>query len=330
MKLILNESGILRLSARLADNIYHWEDFGYFRLEYLSEDTTGNKGGNSFVFKLINTEEESQIFVIKFLRHPLKPQNRWINERFEREIEALKKAKEMDFAHVIQIQNEGVYTHLESRNKYRYYIMEKAHGDLGDFILKSENQMTLSQKIALCHDMIKGINELHHIDIYHRDIKPDNIFLVYEEGKSVWKIGDLGLISKRGEDLFYEKGKKIGPANWMSPEAMNNALCGKTVWASQFDTSIDKKSDVFQLGSVIWFVFNHNAPVGQVTINDFRIKEYVIFSLIFTMLRHKKQNRKDLIFYEKYFLKLDELYLMKRSTTSKWFTSKCKKILRIN
>ncbi len=329
MKLKIDKRGALRLSRKLADNIYHWDSKGDFRLEYLSEDSMGNKGGNSAIFKLISTEEESQIFIIKFLKYPLNKYHAGINERFQGEIDALNKAKEEGFEHVIQIHDEGIYKH-DKNNKYRFYIMEKADEDLGDFILKKENQLTVSQKIALCHDIIKGINELHSIDIYHRDIKPDNIFLVYEDGNPVWKIGDLGLMSKRGQDLSFERGKKIGPANWLSPEAMNNALCGKTVWASQFDTSIDKKSDVFQLGSVIWFVFNHNAPVGQVTIDDFHIKEYVIFSLIFTMLRHKKRNRKDLIFYEKYFLELDELYLMKRSKTSKWFTTKCKKILRIN
>lgn len=331
MNLKLDSWGTLILSDNLADNIYHWEGKGDFRLEYLSDEITGNKGGNSCVFKLVSTEDESQIFVLKILKYPLKRENRSINERFEREIEALNKAKEMDFSHVMQIKNDGFYIHQgHQRISYRYYIMEKADGDLGDIILKSENKLTLNQKISLCYDIIRGINELHCIDIYHRDIKPDNIFLVNENGKFIWKVGDLGLISNRGADLFYEKGRKIGPANWLSPEAMNNALCGKTEWESQFDISIDEKSDVFQLGNVIWFVFNHNAPVGQVTIDDFLIKEYVIFSLIFTMLRHKKNNRKDLRFYEKYFLKLDELYLTKRSKTSKWFTRKCRQILRTN
>lgn len=328
MKLKINKRGDLRLSGKLADNIYHWDSIGDFRLEYLSKDGK-NKGGNSSVFKLVNTEDESQVFIIKFLKFPLKKENKEINERFQREIDALNKTKQKGFEHVIQIYQDGYYKHEENNNKYRFYIMEKADEDLGDFILKKENQLTISQKIALCYDIIKGINELHSIDIYHRDIKPDNIFLVYDGDKPVWKIGDLGLISKRDQDLSFERGKKIGPANWLSPEAMNNALCGKTVWESTLDTSIDKKSDVFQLGNVIWFVFNHNAPIGQITIDDFLIKEYVIFSLIFTMLRHKKRNRKDLPYYEKYFLKLDEFYLAKRRKTSKWFTTKCKKIMSI-
>lgn len=328
MKLKIGKRGNLRLSDKLADNIFHWEGIGDFRLEYLNKDGK-DKGGNSSLFKLIKAEDESQVFIIKFLKFPLKKENKVINERFQREIDALNKAKEKGFEHVIQIFQDGYYRHEANKSKYRYYIMEKADEDLGDFILKKENQLTISQKISLCYDIIKGINELHSIYIYHRDIKPDNIFLVYEEWRPIWKIGDLGLISKRDQDLSFERGKKIGPANWLSPEAMNNALCGNTVWASQLDISIDKKSDVFQLGNVIWFVFNFNAPVGQVTIDDFHIKEYVIFSLIFTMLRHNKGQRKDLTYYEKYFLKLDEFYLSKRRKTSKWFTTKCKKILKI-
>lgn len=330
MKLKISKNAVFRLSNRMVDNIYHWEGKGDFRLEYLSDEPIGNKGGNSAVFKLVNTAEEKQVLIIKFLKFALTKTNKLMNDRFQREIDALNLAKEKGFMHVIQIHHDGYYKHEKNGQKYRYYIMEKADEDLGSFILKKENSLTVSQKISLCYNIIKGINELHSIEIYHRDIKPDNIFLFYEEEKPIWKIGDLGLLSKRGEDLLFEKGKKIGPANWLSPEAMNNALCGKTAWEHRFDTTIDEKSDVFQLGNVIWFVFNHNAPVGQVSIDDFHIKEYVIFCLIFTMLRHRKRNRKSLLFYENYFLKLDELYLLKRGKTSKWFTNKCKKILRVN
>lgn len=324
------EYGNLRLSDIVADNIFDWNGESH-ELKYLFEGFEGNKGGNSSVFKIVNTNDEADISIIKFSKYPLKKDNTTRNDRFEREITALKNAFENGFENVIKIKDEGIYLHRVAQGnslKFRYYIMEKAECDLTEFVKNTENAITIADKVALCRNILNGISELHRLGIYHRDIKPDNIFLTFDGNSRVWKIGDLGLIANRGEDLAHETGKKIGPANWLSPEAMNKVLCEGTTWELNFDTEITEKSDVFQLGSVLWYIFNHNAPIGQVTIGDFYIKDYVIFSLLFTMLRHKKSTRKDLYFYEQHFAKLDNLYLSnQRRNSSRWLTRKCKKIL---
>ena len=298
MKLSIDKNrNIIRLSDRMADNIYSWEDEGKYRLEYLDEqaEEKRSKGGNSAVFKLVSTDDEDDIAIVKISRFPLSKKYRGINDRFEREIAALIKAKEKSYENIIQIKHDGVYLHsekgLEKAIKYRFYIMEKADDDLGSFIPKADNQLTISQKVKLCKDILTGIAELHDMGVYHRDIKPDNIFLVNNDGGRVWKIGDLGLLSKRDEDLKFEKGKKIGPANWLSPEAMNKWLCEGTNRESLFDVKIDESSDTFQLAAVIWFVFNHNAPIGQLSRTDFLHKDYRIFNLVYGMLQHGKTRR---------------------------------------
>ncbi len=312
MKLKTNKSQIIiGLSDGLAENIYHWEGKGDYRLEYLNEEIEGSKGGNSAVFRLISTEDEEDVSVIKFLKYPLRKESKRINDRFQREIEALKEAKESRAKHIIQIITEGVHKQKigEKNFSYRFYIMEKADEDLGNFIPKSENQLSITEKMALCRDIVKGIVELHDLKIYHRDIKPDNIFLIHEEGKSIWKIGDLGLLSKRGEDLVFEKGKKIGPANWLSPEAMNKFLCEGTERESNFDIEIDDRSDAFQLGCVIWFIFNHNAPIGQLVFDDFLHKDRRVFNVISEMLQHTKKRRRSLIIYSDLLGEIENDYL---------------------
>ena len=84
--------------------------------------------------------------------------------------------------------------------------MEKASTDLTEF-LKNEDLST-SNRLLLCVDILNGIKELHSLNIYHRDIKPDNILRVNKE----WKIGDLGLIDYRDSDFqIEEEGERIGP-----------------------------------------------------------------------------------------------------------------------
>lgn len=315
MRLNIDSKQIIsnKLSKNPADNVYVWDGFGEYRLEYLNKEAEekGSKGGNSVVFRLVSTEDDEDVFVIKFLKYPLTGSNRGMNERFQREIDALIEARNHNSENIIQIKHDAIYKHVDGGKtiRYRFYIMEKADDDLGAFIPKEENLLTISQKMSLCKDIIKGIIELHKIGIYHRDIKPDNIFLVSSGGQHVWKIGDLGLLAKRGEDFKFERSKKIGPANWLSPEAMNKWLCEGTSRESFFDINIDDLSDAYQLGAIIWFIFNHNAPIGQLLFNDFLHEDLRVFKVIVGMLQYAKSRRKSLSEYQQSFDQIEHEYL---------------------
>src|SRR5690606_23742422 len=84
-----------------------------------------------------------------------------------------------------------------------------------------KNDISEQQRLLLCVQILNGIKELHSKDIYHRDIKPDNILFV----NKTWKIGDLGLVNYRNSDFeIKELGERIGPIGWLSPEAANKYL----------------------------------------------------------------------------------------------------------
>ena len=138
--------------------------------------------------------------------------------------------------------------------------MEKAESDLTEYLKTTE--LTIQQRFLICTEILTGIKELHSEDIYHRDIKPDNILFI----NGTWKISDLGLIGFREDDFkAKEIGMKIGPANWMSPEAFNKMYNEGDGYLNTygFDCNLDEKSDIFQLGKLFWFIFQGNVPDGQ-------------------------------------------------------------------
>ena len=137
---------------------------------------------------------------------------------------------------------------------------------------------------------MSGVNQLHNIGIYHRDIKHDNILLVNNQ----FKIGDLGLVQFQDRDSDIDvDNEKIGPIGWLSPEATNKMLTKNKRVGNVYDCAIDGKSDIFQLGKLFWYIFQANLPLGQLQQADHNFNDNDIFNVISLMLQHQKQRRPD-------------------------------------
>jgi NIMA (never in mitosis gene a)-related kinase len=81
--------------------------------------------------------------------------------------------------------------------------------------------------------MLKGLRELHKLNIYHRDLKSANVFLCKD--KTV-KIGDMNVSKVAKKGLLYTQ---TGTPYYASPE----------VW---MDKPYDSKSDIWSCGCVIY------------------------------------------------------------------------------
>ncbi len=85
--------------------------------------------------------------------------------------------------------------------------------------------------------------------MHHRDIKPGNLFRLGDE----WMVGDFGLVTWPGKDAATEPGQKLGPANFVAPEMVNDP------------TAADAgPADVWSLAKVLWVLAWHDAPVAKI------------------------------------------------------------------
>ncbi|WP_290664089.1 protein kinase [Ignavibacterium sp.] len=284
------EKSNIKLSKNRRNNIITIND-NQFELTRLYPDYQESKGAHSNLFTIRDVNDVVEERVIKFCKSPL--EWRQTNEfhdrrlkRFEREIEALKKCD--GSTNVVKYFEKG--KQQISDMNFLYYVMEKADSDLKNFIM--DNSLDIQYKVQLCQKLLNGLYELHKKGIYHRDIKPDNILFVNEE----WKIGDLGLVQFRDDDVSIDlENEFIGPRGWVSPEAMNKFLTYKKDIEFSFDCDIDDKSDIYQLGNLFWFIFQCNTPLGKIRRNDFKIRDEQIYAHLIWMINHDKNRRPQLV-----------------------------------
>lgn len=285
----LNEKQQIVLGDREYDNYINIQQCD-FRIEYLDTGVPQNSiFPNGYIFKLYDLQNEVVSHAIKFCKiyepcniSRLRPKI----TRFEREIKALKIARDSKMnQYVVQIQDDG--KHEIDGKSFRYYTMELAEEDLFYFLKK--NTLSLQQKYLLCSEMLRCIEALHKIGIYHRDIKPGN-FLMFGNN---WKIADLGLVDFRENDEAAIDGKKekIGPRGFLSPEAVNK-------WLSLSDTPtvIDGKSDVFQLAKVMGYVLQGEVLTGQIATCDLLNVDDSgrLFNVMSKALQYSKARRCDI------------------------------------
>ncbi len=126
------------------------------------------------------------------------------------------------------------------------YTMERAEQTLEDYV--KGNSLSDEIKIRCIRQILHILTEVHKRDIIHRDLSPNNIFIV----SGILKIADFGL----GKDLNVLTSHQtihtnaVGQYSYCAPEQFMLLKDG------------DKRSDVYSLGRVINFIMT-NQPMNS-------------------------------------------------------------------
>ena len=122
------------------------------------------------------------------------------------------------------------------------YTMEPAEQTLEDYV--KNNQLTDEIKLNCIRQVLFIMTEVHKRDVIHRDLSPNNIFII----SGMLKIADFGL----GKDLNV----------FTSHQTLYTNAVGQYYYCApeQFMMlrDADKRSDVYSLGRIINFIMNRD------------------------------------------------------------------------
>ncbi|MBE7478691.1 MAG: serine/threonine protein kinase [Polyangiaceae bacterium] len=152
-------------------------------------------------------------------------------ERFFREA---KVASALRSPHVVEVLGMG-----RAEDGSPFIAMELLRGmDLAER-LREQKRLELSEVIEILAQVGEALAAADRAGIVHRDIKPQNLFLVDDSPRRLWKVLDFGVSKVRELTSQLTQGAIIGTPSYMSPEQARGL-------------DVDHRSDVFSLGVIAY------------------------------------------------------------------------------
>ena len=115
-----------------------------------------------------------------------------------------------------------------------YYYMEYIDGRTLTYVINEEHRQDINFVRRVLVEILDALSYVHKKQIFHRDLKPDNIMLTYK-GDNV-KIIDFGLATA---DDLPDNLKRAGTPKYAAPELNNKAY------------SADQRADIYSLGMIM-------------------------------------------------------------------------------
>jgi serine/threonine protein kinase len=205
-----------------------------------------NEGGWAVVYAAVQQDLKREV-ALKVLKPELieRPES---SHRFSREAKVITRVKH---PHIVE-----VYDFVENWEQWPvliYIVMERLQGEDIASRLENSGPLSMQEVILVGMQVASALEALHAEKILHRDIKPDNIFMVErEEGKVEVRLLDFGLAKGLGAlhgTNLTRAGATIGTMEYISPE-------------QAMGRQADQRADVYGLGAALYTMLTSELPFG--------------------------------------------------------------------
>jgi serine/threonine-protein kinase len=145
----------------------------------------------------------------------------------------------------------------------RFFVMELLDGMSFDEMLQRTGPMAPHQVLSLLEGVARALDAAHGADVVHRDLKPDNIFMVCENGVPVQaKLLDFGIAKLMSDNnsMRTRTGIPMGTPHYMSPEQCRGR-------------NVDHRTDIYSFGIVLYRALTGKLPFDAADMMDILIAQ---------------------------------------------------------
>lgn len=161
--------------------------------------------------------------------------------RFRQEAQA---AARIDSLHVTRVYDVGT-----TEEGQPFIVMEVLKGETLRDRMKRIGAMSMNDVAWIVGQTAKGLAAAHKLGIWHRDIKPDNLFVLDHDGEPFLKIMDFGIAKQSGVDFDGSStGRGMGTPSYMSPQQFMDSK------------HVDLRADLWSLGIVAYEALTARKP----------------------------------------------------------------------
>jgi len=177
--------------------------------------------------------------------------------RFHREAQA---AASLRSPHVVQILDHGV----DEASQVPFIVMELMDGESLATRLERSARLSAPETARIVSHVARALMRAHETGVVHRDLKPDNIFLVKNEDDEIAKVLDFGIAKSKahalGNDTATRTGSVLGTPYYMSPEQISGSK------------EIDYRTDLWALAVIAYEALTGQRPYTADTVGGLAIQ----------------------------------------------------------
>jgi serine/threonine-protein kinase len=163
-----------------------------------------------------------------------------VAERFFNEARLV---NDIGHAHIVDVVDYGVVEKPSGR--FVYLIMEFLAGEPLSALLAREGPLAPGRAVAVALQIADALAACHDKGVVHRDLKPDNVFLVRDDFVKVLDFGIAKLASARPNT---DRGMVVGTPAYMAPEQCEGRR------------DVDARADVYALGVLCYEMLGGVVP----------------------------------------------------------------------